>query len=71
MLFRSKYLTAALNSWNFIRDFLVDKKHGEWHWAVTREGKPTGGHKVSAWKCPYHNGRACFEMIERLAHTAI
>lgn len=66
-----KYLVAALNSWHFIRQYIVDKENGEWYWSVTREGKPTGGHKVSAWKCPYHNGRACFEMLERLAHTAI
>jgi cellobiose epimerase len=63
-----KYKEAALNSWNFIDRYIVDKADGEWFWSVTRDGKPTIGHgKVNAWKCPYHNSRACFEMIERLS----
>lgn len=62
-----KYRDAAVRSWSFIEDFIVDKEHGEWLWSVTRDGAPSGNiEKVSPWKCPYHNGRACFEMIERL-----
>ncbi|MGF7030915.1 mannobiose 2-epimerase [Paenibacillus mucilaginosus] len=62
-----KYLNAALASWKFIENHIVDREHGEWYWGVTRDRKPlTAQSKVSAWKCPYHNGRACFEIIERL-----
>ncbi|NIK80253.1 mannobiose 2-epimerase [Paenibacillus castaneae] len=62
-----KYRDAAVRSWSFIEDFIVDKEHGEWLWSVTRDGTPSDNiEKVSPWKCPYHNGRACFEMIERL-----
>ncbi|MDQ8732951.1 AGE family epimerase/isomerase [Paenibacillus sp. LHD-38] len=62
-----KYREAAVRSWAFIERFIVDKEHGEWHWSVNRDGSPSDNvQKVSPWKCPYHNGRACFEMIERL-----
>ncbi|OMF23492.1 N-acyl-D-glucosamine 2-epimerase [Paenibacillus sp. FSL H8-0548] len=62
-----KYEAAAKKSWQFIEQFIVDKEHGEWYWSVTRNGSPSDNiEKVSPWKCPYHNGRACFEMIERL-----
>ncbi|MCZ8517886.1 MULTISPECIES: AGE family epimerase/isomerase [Paenibacillus] len=65
-----KYLSAALASWTFIENHLIDREHGEWYWGVTRDREPiTAQSKVSAWKCPYHNGRACFEIIERLHHT--
>jgi mannobiose 2-epimerase len=65
-----KYREAAVRSWQFIESFIVDKEHGEWHWSVKRDGTPSeNSEKVSPWKCPYHNGRACFEMIERLSGT--
>lgn len=63
-----KYRLAAVRSWSFIEDFIVDKEHGEWLWSVKRDGSPSDNiEKVSPWKCPYHNGRTCFEMLERLA----
>lgn len=63
-----KYLNAARNAWSFINRFIIDKEDGEWRYAVDREGRPVQGQgKVSAWKCPYHNGRTCFEMMERLS----
>ncbi|WP_337098316.1 AGE family epimerase/isomerase [Paenibacillus sp. YIM B09110] len=64
-----KYRDAAQRSWQFIENYIVDKQFGEWHWSVNEDGKPSENvQKVSAWKCPYHNGRACFEMLERLQH---
>lgn len=67
-----KYREAAVRSWQFIESFIIDKEHGEWHWSVMRDGSPSGNiEKVSPWKCPYHNGRACFEMIERLSGAAV
>ncbi|WP_337912750.1 AGE family epimerase/isomerase [Cohnella zeiphila] len=64
-----KYLEAARNCWSFITLRISDREGGEWHWRVTREGVPAAGGshpKVGAWKCPYHNSRACFEALERL-----
>ena len=62
-----KYHEAAQRSWQFIQQYIVDQEHGEWFWSVSREGEPHRSQpKVSAWKCPYHNSRACMEMLERL-----
>ncbi|AIQ63164.1 N-acyl-D-glucosamine 2-epimerase [Paenibacillus stellifer] len=63
------FLEAAENSWSFIRKYIVDPEFGEWFWGVDGELQPLRLEpKVGAWKCPYHNSRACFEMIERLKH---
>jgi len=61
-----RYREAAFQVWNYIDAHLVDHKYGEWFRAVTKEGIVSREPKVSLWKCPYHNGRACLEMIERL-----
>ena len=62
-----RYLDIAYRSWKFIEKYIVDRKNGEWFWKVTKEGKPvTAEYKVSEWKCPYHNARACLEILNRL-----
>ncbi|MGN7359161.1 AGE family epimerase/isomerase [Paenibacillus sp. SAF-054] len=62
-----KFRDASLRSWQFIERSIIDHEHGEWFWNADREGRPNRDEpKVSAWKCPYHNGRACMEMLERL-----
>jgi mannobiose 2-epimerase len=33
---------------------------------VKRDGTPYPLPKVSLWKCPYHSGRCCMEVIERV-----
>jgi mannobiose 2-epimerase len=64
---RQHFRDAAERSWEFIEKFIVDREHGEWFWLVSRPGVPGAGHdKVGPWKCPYHNSRACFEVMERL-----
>jgi mannobiose 2-epimerase len=64
---RARFYQAALNTWDFIKKYLVDHKYGEWFWRVSREGVPSDEeYKVDAWKCPYHNSRMCFEVMERL-----
>ncbi len=61
-----RYLQAALESWGFIRRFIIDTTHGEWFWGVTHKGKPVDKQKSGPWKGPYHNGRACLEGMRRL-----
>ncbi len=63
-----KFYAAALHSWQFIQQYLLDSTLGEWRWRVDRAGVPdVSEDKVSQWKCPYHNGRACLEGMRRLA----
>jgi len=62
-----KYQDAALRIWEFIQHRQRDTVQGEWHWAVSAEGIPNPKEdKAGFWKCPYHNGRAMMEIIERL-----
>lgn len=65
----TEYLDAALAEWEFIKEHVVDKRAGsEWFWEVDKEGKPYPDRPiVEQWKCPYHNGRMCIEVIKRLS----
>ncbi len=61
------FLKTTYEIWQYINRYLIDKTHGEWFWQVNRDGVPDKRrHKVGQWKCPYHNGRACIELINRL-----
>lgn len=61
------YLDAAGSMWEFIDKHIIDKVNGEWFWGTTADGsRIIGDQKAGPWKCPYHNSRMCFEMIERL-----
>jgi len=61
------FLEAALRSWDFIASHLVDQEHGEWFRCVSRDREVDSQEpKVSFWKGPYHNARACMEAIARL-----
>lgn len=61
------WLEAAKDVWEYIKTYLIDKRNGsEWYWAVDQNGKPAEKPIVEPWKCPYHNGRMCIEVIRRL-----
>jgi mannobiose 2-epimerase len=63
----NKYLNFAIKAWDFVIEYLVDKEFGEWYYEVDQAGKPDHSrYKVSEWKGPYHNGRACMEILKRL-----
>ena len=65
------FLAAAEQSWAFIEKFIIDHEHGEWFWLVSKDGRPDyEKDKVGPWKCPYHNSRTCFEVMERLNRNA-
>lgn len=59
-------LHIALRAWQFIQANLIDRAQGEWHWSVYLDGQVNRrDDKAGFWKCPYHNGRMCLEIIER------
>lgn len=61
-----EYLEAAKDIWDYIKTCVVDKRSGsEWFWSVDRDRRPIEKPIVEPWKCPYHNGRMCFEVIKR------
>jgi len=59
------YLDRSLKSWEYIRKYFIDKKGGSWFSYVSESGVP-GGDKGGFWICPYHNGRMCMEVMERV-----
>jgi len=61
-----KYLDAVKNNWQFVQDYILDKQNGEWLWGVDADYKGIPKDKAGFWKCPYHNSRACLELIARL-----
>lgn len=61
-----KYLEAAKDIWNYIAEYVIDKRVGsEWFWALDVDRHPVEKPIVEPWKCPYHNGRMCIEVIKR------
>lgn len=63
-----EYLDAVLSQWEFIQKYVIDRRPGsEWYWEVNEDGSPIEGRPiVEPWKCPYHNGRMCMEVLKRI-----
>lgn len=63
-------LSRAIQCWDFIKRHLIDRKNGEWHWSLKADGSVNrDDDKAGFWKCPYHNGRMCMEIIERFSEN--
>lgn len=61
-----RYLEAVRSQWRYIREKVVDPRPGsEWFWSVREDGTPIEKPIVEPWKCPYHNGRMCLEVLRR------
>ncbi len=62
-----KFLQYSINNWNFVKNYILDKKNGEWFWGINEDYTLMKGEdKLGIWKCPYHNARACIEIIRRI-----
>ena len=60
-------LTAMEAEWRYIQTTMVDPREGsEWYWRVDENGTPAHMPIVEPWKCPYHNGRMCMELMARM-----
>ena len=61
-----EYLEAAKSEWNYIKNYIIDKRPGsEWYWVINEDATPVEGEPiVEPWKCPYHNGRMCIEVLK-------
>ncbi|MDL2221752.1 AGE family epimerase/isomerase [Parabacteroides sp. OttesenSCG-928-N08] len=59
------YYTKAERVWHYIQKQIVDHEQGEWIWSRFENGEINRkDDKAGFWKCPYHNGRMCMEMME-------
>lgn len=62
------FLDAAREEWDFIKAYQIDPREGsEWYSELDEHLIPKRSKEVvEPWKCPYHNGRMCMEIIRRV-----
>ena len=64
---QTEYLTAVKHIWEYTKEYMVDHREGG-EWLNERFYDKTINRRepiVWPWKCPYHNGRMCLELISR------
>jgi mannobiose 2-epimerase len=62
-----KFLDHSMAAWQFTKAHILDKNKGEWYWGIKEDySLMPGEDKAGFWKCPYHNARACMEIIRRI-----
>jgi mannobiose 2-epimerase len=61
------FLQKIQGLWLFTQKYLIDQERGEWIWGVFDDYSPMNSEdKMGFWKCPYHNARACIEILNRI-----
>lgn len=63
------YYKIFEKNWHFVQRYLLDTQNGEWIWGIHADTTPIAKDKAGFWKCPYHNSRACIEVLKRLNET--
>jgi mannobiose 2-epimerase len=63
---KEEYLDIVYRNWKFIKKYMIDQQNGEWYWGVYDNYSLMKKDKAGFWKCPYHNSRACLELIHRI-----
>lgn len=64
-----KYLHHSVNCFEFVKNKIKDNGKGEWFWGIKEDGTIITKEKAGFWKCPYHNSRACIELIKRISNA--
>jgi mannobiose 2-epimerase len=60
------FLEKSLSLWEYSKKMLI-RPEGEWYFYVGADGITDKTRELAGqWKCPYHTGRACIEVHERL-----
>lgn len=61
-----RYRDSARSIWETIKSTIIDpRENSEWFVHAEPNGTPANLPIVDEWKCPYHNGRMCLEVITR------
>jgi len=60
------YFTAFEKTASFVLNDVADHEYGDWYPQFKPDGTLDGTTKASEWKDPYHQTRACLEVIRRL-----
>ena len=61
-----RWLERSLESWAFVKTWIKDGT-GEWKWGINGDySLMRNEDKAGIWKCPYHNSRACIEIVHRI-----
>ncbi len=62
-----RFLDLAAGIWSYIKSNVIDDREGgEWYSELSSDDKPHDyKEETGPWKCPYHNGRMCLELIKR------
>ena len=64
---RPHLLEAARMAWDVIETRFADRVNGDWFKVLHRSGEPLSEHpKIGPAATPYHQARACLEMMRRL-----
>ncbi len=63
---QAHYLEAVHTIWAYVQRAFVDQRNGEWLAVGQAGGGLPDEEKAGMWKTPYHNGRACMELMDRL-----
>lgn len=59
-------LERSLEEWDYIKRAII-APDGEWYWGRRPDASVNlADDRAGFWKCPYHNGRMCMEIINRI-----
>lgn len=63
----ARYLRYVERLWGFAKTYLLNAEVGEWNWGVYDDkSRMKTEDRIGFWKCPYHNARACLEIVKRI-----